>query len=105
MTELICTDTYRLSERSVLRPGVRFRATAGPVFRLADGTEVSMAARGPFTFRRHCKQGRVEYIEAADRDGANAILHIKGKRKTVDEAIVARPYRIKGTIRKKARAR
>jgi hypothetical protein len=98
-------DSYRASERVVLRPGTRFRARGGPVYKLNDGTEVSLAARGPFTFRFHCKTGRVEWIEAVDSGGANAILHIKGKRKTVDEAIVARPYQLKSVIRKKARVR
>lgn len=98
-------DSYRISERSCLRPGTRFRARGGPVYKLNDGTEVSLAARGPFTFRFHCKTGRVEWIEAVDSGGANAILHIKGKRKTVDEAIVARPYQLKSVIRKKARLR
>lgn len=98
-------DSYRISERSCLRPGTRFRARGGPVYRLNDGTEVSLAAKGPFTFRFHCKKGRMEWIEAVDGGGANAILHIKGKRKTVDTAIVPRPYALKGTIRKKGRVR
>jgi hypothetical protein len=105
MQPLIRFDSYRISERSCLRPGTRFRARGGPVYRLDDGTEVSLAARGPFTFRHHCKKGRVEWIEAVDGGGANAILHIKGKRKTVDTAIVPRPYSLKGTIRKKGRVR
>jgi len=98
-------DSYRVSERVVLRKGTRFRARGGPFYRLDDGTEVSLAAKGPFTFRFHCKAGRVEWIEAVDSGGANAILHIKGRRKTVDTAIVPRPYKLGSTIRKKARSR
>jgi hypothetical protein len=98
-------DSYRVSERVVLRPGTRFRARGGPYYTLTDGTEVSLSARSPFTFRNFCKAGRIEWIEAMDRDGLNAILHIKGRRKTVDSAIVARPYKIGSTIRKKGRSR
>ena len=105
MQPLIRFDSYRISERSCLRPGTRFRARGGPFYRLPDGTEISLAARSPFIFRNYCKKGRVEWIEAVDRDGSNAILHLRGKRKTVDTAIVPRPYSLKGTIRNKERRR
>lgn len=92
---------YRFGQRSVLRPGVRFRANKGPLFQLADGTQVSVAAHGPFIFRAYVRHGSTEWIEATDRDGGNAILHIKGQRKQVDEALIPRPYTIRSLIRKK----
>lgn len=98
-------DSLRIGERSILRPGTRFRAGGGPQWRLSDGTLLSLAAKGPFVFRQLCKKGSVEWIEACDRDGANAILHLKGRRKKIDEAMVPRPYRIKSLIRKKDRVR
>jgi hypothetical protein len=68
---------------------------------LASGVESSMAAKGPFTFRAHHKRGRYEWIEALDKTGQFAPLHIKGKRKAVTPALVTRPYRIVGGVRKK----
>jgi hypothetical protein len=84
---------------------VRFRAKGGPLFKLADGTTVPLAAKGPFTFRRYCKRLTCEWIEASDRDGFTAILHIAGRRRKVSPEIVPRPYRITSTIRKKERQR
>lgn len=95
----------RLGERSVLRPGTRFRANGGPLFRLADGTEIPMAAKGPFTFRCYCRRGSFEYLEAFDKAGNFAILHLKGRRRKGCPEIVPRPYKIRSLIRKKARAR
>ena len=92
---------YRIGERSVLRPGTRFRATGGPTFRLKDGTEVSLSARGPFVFRCLIRANGCDLIQASDRDGCSAILHIAGERKPPTPEIIPRPYRIKGLIRKK----
>lgn len=94
-------DELRLSERSVLRPGTKFRATGGPQWKLADGTLISLAAKGPFLFKAYCTRGAMAYLECLDRDGCNAILHLKGRRQRIDEALIPRPYRLKGTIRKK----
>lgn len=96
-------DEYRVSPRVILRPGVRFRAHKGPLFRLADGTAVSLKASGPYTFRHWVRRGECEWIEASDRGGSHCILHISGERKSVDEAVVTRPYEIRSTIRKKGR--
>jgi hypothetical protein len=103
MERLEWFEEYRVSERVRLRPGVRFRAKEGPLFTLADGTTVPMAARGPFTFRRYCRCDAVEWLEVADRDGFSAVLHIGGERRKVCPEIIPRPYRIGSTIRKKAR--
>jgi len=92
---------YRVGPRSVLRPGVRFRASNGPLFRLADGSTISIKAHGPFTFRAYVRHGTTEWIEATDREGCHAILHIAGQRQQVDEALIPRPYTIRSLIRKK----
>jgi hypothetical protein len=96
---------HRVSERSILRPGTRFRATGGPLYKLADGTEVPLGARGPFVFRALLKRGSCQLIEAADREGNTAILHIGGRRKRATPEIVTRPYRIKSVIRKNTKPR
>jgi len=98
MTETL--TEYRIGERSVLRPGTRFRATDGPLFRLNDGTQVSLSARGPFVFRCLIRANGCDLIQASDRDGCSAILHIAGERKPPTPEIVPRPYRIKSLIRK-----
>lgn len=105
MPTLVRTDSYRVSERVVLRKGTRFRATGGPLFRLANGEEVKLGAKGPFTFLAHTKRGSCEVIEALDKDGAFVPMHIKGIRRKVTGEIVTKPYRIKGTVRKQPRRR
>ena len=92
---------YRIGERSVLRPGTRFRATDGPLFLLRDGTTVSLKAPGPYEFLSYVQADGYDYIEAKDRDGCSAILHIAGERKPPTPEIVPRPYRIRSLIRKK----
>ncbi len=98
-------DSYRVGPRVVLTPGTRFRARGGPLFRLGDGTKLALAAKGPFVFVRHCKRGTCEWIEAFDRDGNFAPLHVAGRRRKVTSAMVLRPYRVTGTVRKEAAAR
>ena len=71
------------------------------MFKLGDGNLVSIAARGPFVFRAYIRDGRLGFIEAFDRDGCSACLHIEGKRKPMSDEFVTRPYRIAGLIRKK----
>lgn len=94
------TEEYRVSERVVLRPGVKFRAGGGPYYRLSNGERVSLAARGPFTFVRCHRRGRYVWIEATDRDGQFAPLHVAGRRRRVTSALIPRPYVIKGTVRR-----
>jgi hypothetical protein len=101
MKQLERHEELRLSERSVLRPGVRFRATGGPQWRLSDGTLINMAARGPFLFRCYWTRGAYSHVEATDRTGATAILHLTGRREQIDPSLIPRPYKIKSTIRKK----
>jgi hypothetical protein len=95
------TEEYRVSERVVLTPGMKFRAGGGPYYRLPDGTKVSLAARGPFTFLAHCKRGRRSWIDALDREGNYAPLHVEGRRRRITPALVPRPYVIRSTIRRK----
>jgi len=97
----VTEDSYRVSERVVLRPGVKFRAGGGPYYRMPDGTQASLAARGPFTFIRCHKRGKFVWIEATDRDGQFAPLHVAGRRRRVTASIVPRPYVIRSTVRRK----
>ena len=96
-------DEYRVSQRVLLTPGVKFKATAGPYYRLADGTRVSLAARGPFTFLRCVRRGKCVVIECLDKDRQFAPLHVEGRRKRITPALVARPYLIRGTVRRTKR--
>lgn len=97
------TDSYRVSERVVLTPGVVFRASGGPYWKQADGTRASLAARGPFRFVACVKRGTCVVIEALDKDGAFAPLHVEGRRRRVSSSLVPRPYVIKGTVRKRVK--
>jgi hypothetical protein len=94
------TKEYKISERSTLVPGSAFRATGGPVFVLQDGTEESMAARGPFVFLYAEQNQELVFIHAIDRTGNHAILHVKGERKSPFEGLDPRPYVIKNRMRK-----
>jgi hypothetical protein len=96
----VTEDEYRVSKRVVLRPGVKFRAGGGPYYRLSDGTKVSLAAAGPFTFVRCHRRGKYVLIEALDRDGCFAPLHVAGRRARITPALVPRPYVIRSTVRK-----
>lgn len=97
----IKSESYRVSERVVLTVGDVFRAKGGPMWKLADGTKVSLAAKGPFTFRSHCKRGTCEWLEALDKNGNFAALHLGGRRRRIDPAIVSRPYVVTGKKRKR----
>lgn len=94
------TTEYRISERSVLRPGTVFRARNGPLFRLADGSTVPVAAKGPFVFQAADVDGERVYLHAFDRHGQHAVLHIAGEREPPSPEIIPRPYSIRNTIRK-----
>jgi hypothetical protein len=91
-------DEYRVSERVVLRPGDVFRATGGPYWR-SGKDEISLKAPGPYRFVSFAKRGAVGWIEAFDKFGNFTVLHIEGRRKKIDTAIVARPYRVIGKKR------
>lgn len=86
---------YQLSPRVTLHPGDRFRVTAGPYYRLADGTRVPMAARGTFTLLavEQTARGRVTLL--AYGTGGYAVLHVAGRRRSRVPGLVARPYRVR----------
>ena len=94
------TNEYRLSERSMLRPGTVFRAGNGPLFQLADGSTMPVAAKGPFVFQAAEINGERVYIHAFDRNGQHSVLHISGERESPSPEIIPRPYEIRNTIRK-----
>lgn len=92
MAKVIKSESYQVSQRVVLRLGDKFRAKGGPYWKNADGSKTSMTSKGPYTFHRHCKRGSYEWIEALDKFGAFAPLHIAGRRRRIDPRIVPRPY-------------
>lgn len=92
---------YRMSERRLLTPGTRFTARGGPVYQLADGTTVPLSSRGPFEFVAFVRGDSYDYIQARDRDGCSAVLHLTGDRRTVSPEILGRPYVLGKVFRKK----
>jgi len=97
----VTEQEYRVSERVVLRPGVKFRAGGGPYYRMPDGTRVSLAAAGPFTFHAYHRRGKAGWIEATDKHGCFAPLHVAGRRRRVTPSLVPRPYVVRSTVRRK----
>lgn len=94
------SETYRVSERVILARGDTFRASGGPYWKGPNGERVAMKAYGPYTFHSHSKRGACEWINALDRDGQYAVLHIAGRRKSL-AGLVPRPYTILGKKRRK----
>lgn len=92
---------YRLSKRRLLTPGTKFNARGGPLFRLRDGTTLPLKAPGPYEFMSYVQADGYDFIEARDRDGCSAVLHLSGHRQTVSPEIVARPYTLTKVYRKK----
>lgn len=90
---------YRVSQRVVLRVGDKFRAKGGPYWKNSEGQKEKYGATGPFIFQRHCKRGSREWIEALDKTGQFAVLHIKGRR-PASAGLVPRPYTIIGKTRR-----
>lgn len=100
-------NEYAVSPRVTLRPGDRFRVTAGPYYRTASGERVPMAVRGIVTFRRCLRRRALVLIEAQAGEGT-VILHVEGRRRNrLVPGLVCRPYRIRGRVgaRKIRRAR
>lgn len=96
-------ETYRVSERVLLSVGDTFRASGGPYWKGSDGTAISLKSYGPYKFISHCKRGAVEWIEAKDKEGSYCVLHVAGRRRKIDGAIVTRPYRVIGKKRQSQR--
>lgn len=88
-------NAYQISPRVILRPGDRFRVSAGPYYRLPSGERVPMAARGTFTLVAvdRGRHGRVQLL--AYGDGGFAVLHVAGRRRSRVPGLVARPYKIR----------
>jgi len=89
---------YRLSPRVVLRPGDRFKASAGPYYRLDDGRRVPMAARGAFVLVEIVRQRTRVFLLAYGRDGW-VLLHVEGRRRSRVPGLVCRPYKIRRASR------
>lgn len=99
MKETVRSDEYQVSARVRISRGDKFKAKDGPYWRSSDGTKVSMTSKGPYVFRCHVKRGSLEWIEAIDKSGNYCVLHVAGKRKSVDRRLVTRPYRVTGKKR------
>jgi len=93
-------DSHRVSQRVCLRPGDKFRAAGGSVWRTADGKKIPIRSAGPYMFLRLATRGSRKWIEALDRDGCFCVLRIAGSWKSIDKSLLPRPYRIKGRLRK-----
>ena len=99
-------DSYRLGERSVLRKGTKFRVGLGPYYVTNGGEHVSMAFKGIVTFLFAEKNGEREYIHATTSKGANVLLHVKGERTNpLVPGMVCRPYKIRGRVRTRRKAK
>lgn len=94
MKTTVREDEYRVSERVVLRHGDVFLASGGPYWKSSDGQKISLRSKGPYRFSGFFRRGRIGWIEAFDKDGAFAVLHVEGKRKRIDGSLVARPYTV-----------
>lgn len=94
----IFSDEYQVSPRVTLRPGDTFRISGGPYWRLRDGTKVSMAVRGLCRFIRAQRRGKLVLLEALSAEGFT-VLHVEGKRRRIDGALVPRPYKVRGRRR------
>jgi len=94
------TNEYQISERSTLTPGTAFRTRGGPAYLMDDGTEISMAAKGPFIFQYAEKQGDLVVLHALDRSGNHAVLHVEGERQSPFHGLIPRPYQVKNRMRK-----
>jgi hypothetical protein len=91
---------YAVSARVVLRPGDRFRVSAGPYWRLPSGEKLPMAVRGVCEFLEARVAGRRVLVVAWTRNGI-AVLHVAGRRRNpLMPELVCRPYKIKGKVRK-----
>jgi len=92
---------YTVSERVVLRPGDKFRVKGGPFYRSAEGKMPLAAGRGcgPFTFVRVSVHRSRKVIEAFDKHGQFAPLHVEGRRRASVPGVVPRPYQITSKLR------
>lgn len=89
---------YKVSEKVVLTPGARFRASGGPYYELenADGTKsrARMRDSGPFTFVGYVVQGTRRNILAWSRDGGFTVLNVGKTYRNPDlPSLVRAPYR------------
>lgn len=102
MRALQYLDEYKVSPRVTLRPGDQFRVSAGPYYKMPDGTKVKMAVSGLCTFERVVRRGARIYIEARHAVCGYVVLHVEGRRKNEQvPALVCRPYKIRGRKRVK----
>jgi hypothetical protein len=98
--------SYRVSDRVVLSPGDRFRASGGPYYEIqeADGSiaKSRMRDRGPYTFIEYSDNNGSPYIVARSRDGTTVLNLGPVHRHPLLPKLVKAPYR---NIRKVGRTK
>ena len=96
---------YQVSPRVVLRQGDKFRVNGGPYYRSAEGKVPLASGRGagPFTFIRVAVIRSRKTIEAFDKHGHFAPLHVEGRRSASVPGVVPRPYKVTSKLRATAR--
>jgi hypothetical protein len=104
------SDFMVVSEKITLREGDLFRAKGGPYYVSRDEKggkrRVSMAARGPFRFRRLCEDGKRKWIEAwSMKEGSIAILCLSGRKSVLPGSLIPRPYYVSGRVTRKMATR
>lgn len=91
-------DLYKVSDKVVLAPGTRFRASGGPYYELknADGStsRIRMRDSGPFTFIEYQERGVRRNIVAWSPDGGFTVLNVGKTYRNPDlPSLVRAPYR------------
>lgn len=90
-------QSLEVSPRVTLRPGDKFRVSKGPYWKSPSGEKHSLAVRGVCVFRAAIVRGKRLYVEAVN-GGSIVTLHVRGRRQTACDQIVARPYKITGRV-------
>ena len=89
-------NEYRISTRTVLRPGDRFRLIGGPVYTGDDGKEHRMRLAGVFTLIRVIRKGRRIWLDCfgEEQNGGHHVVFVSG-RSYRRHGILFQPFKIK----------
>jgi hypothetical protein len=93
---------YVVSPRVTLRPGDKFRVKGGPFVKTDAGKIPLTPPRGAvYTVIRVQVYKSRKVIEAWDKGGCFAPLHVEGRRRSAFKEIVPRPYQVTSRLRSK----